>query len=805
MTKAFTTGIADQRSYEGSVEQISGAAPADDQKHSHEEFNTVKNTIDQHAPLIDAACDLLERITAQSGDAESLKNLRDDIESLTQLLASDDTDLDTAQERVDRIKQLIADVESIDIVDVSGLRAELDALALSTQEAADAAAQLALDKENIGVAATLVATLEAALRGTGADTETLRNLRDDIESLTQLLASDDTDLDTAQERVDRIKQLIADVESIDIVDVSGLRAELDARRQYESVAAMLADPAIATSAMPVGTMLVTMSYEGGWNALSSGIAVGGNQYTIRSNAVRPAEDGGSVFHVGTGNRYLAAIFPNGVFLEQFGVKAGVDNAIAIKSATEYARLKGQGAVYSRGGVYPISSLVLSANVNIVGPELNALNIQDIRIISAKDTSKLVFEAVSGSTGILISAYDDSQTAGLVNVIVDATNHTGDVIVFDATVEVRNNNWLRNVLIHKGTGKQVYLTANNNGSLLQNVFCSGGDSRTDVVSDYGIYDESQDAKFWGVYAGFHNLRGIYAGGGAARWENADAWGSQQTGVEITGASTWYRLQSNTNNEAGLIINSQDVIISTYSSVNNNQGLAGIDGDVMAMGDCRGSSITNAKLSGADAGGVPFAFYQDPSVKTGLSIRGADISTSYPGQFDPTAEAYWDIASARTTRFPIALMRANQINTNLAFSAHAANAPVDWDVRNGGVAVREDVDVPLGYTTATRITSGSAATSGIMFQKSVADIAGTRVRVKALVKGTGAAFLGNQKIELFDGVASTLMDIPNDATWQEIAFVHSVDPAATHFQVRLLASVSAVPNLDLLATAVSIEVY
>ena len=153
MTKALTTGIVDQRSYEGSVEQVSGAAPADDQKHSHEEFNTVKNTIDQHAPLIDAACDLLERITAESGDTESLKNLRDDIESLTQLLASDDTDLDTAQERVDRIKQLIADVESIDIIDVSGLRDELDALALSIvkpdYDAAEADAAGILNKPDL--------------------------------------------------------------------------------------------------------------------------------------------------------------------------------------------------------------------------------------------------------------------------------------------------------------------------------------------------------------------------------------------------------------------------------------------------------------------------------------------------------------------------------------------------------------------------------------------------------------------------------------------------------------------------------
>lgn len=76
-----------------------------------------------------------------------------------------------------------------------------------------------------------VDNLEAMLRGVGADTETLKALRDDISTLSGILSADDPDLDTAQERIDRIKQLISDVDTLAIVDVAGLQAALDAINQ----------------------------------------------------------------------------------------------------------------------------------------------------------------------------------------------------------------------------------------------------------------------------------------------------------------------------------------------------------------------------------------------------------------------------------------------------------------------------------------------------------------------------------------------------------------------------------------------
>lgn len=159
----------------------------------------------------------LESTIRGSGAAgESLTSLSSAVDSLSQILSSDDAALDTAQERVDRIKQLIADVDTLAIADIANLQATLDAL------------QGSIDgKEAAGVAQSLVDNIEAAIRGSGAAGVTLASLASDVSALTQLLSSDDAALDTAQERVDKIKQLISEVETLDIADIAGLQGALD--------------------------------------------------------------------------------------------------------------------------------------------------------------------------------------------------------------------------------------------------------------------------------------------------------------------------------------------------------------------------------------------------------------------------------------------------------------------------------------------------------------------------------------------------------------------------------------------------
>ena len=127
MSTALTTGLQDQRSYEGSAEQISGSAPAADQVLTSVEFNSVRQAVDQHAPLINQLIDNLLAVIDGS-DGVTLRTLEVEAAELRALLSSNDETLDTAQERVNKIKQLLSSVESLGVVDVEGLQESLDQL-----------------------------------------------------------------------------------------------------------------------------------------------------------------------------------------------------------------------------------------------------------------------------------------------------------------------------------------------------------------------------------------------------------------------------------------------------------------------------------------------------------------------------------------------------------------------------------------------------------------------------------------------------------------------------------------------------
>lgn len=621
--------------------------------------------------------------------------------------------------------------------------------------------------------------------------------------MTQVIS---TEVDTAE----KIKTALEKAHGMPAVeDVKASKTETDRLKEIKPAATVqtLADAiALAESGnLAVLGKVGTVEY-------SASTGIGGNAYQLIDGVTeRPSSNVGSVFHIsgGSGYLYLKGLFNNGIWLEQFGVSTSGDNAVKIKAATDYAQAVGAGDVYANGNVYQTSSLLLTQNVTIVGPDYNALNVHDMATTPADETGALVLQAVSGSTGLLIDADDTSKVAGIKNAIIDASNHTGDVVVFDGDdVEVRNNNYLKNVLIWKGTGKQLTMTALNNGSLIENVFCRGGASRDTAVSDYGIYDESQDSKIFNSYAAFCKLRCIYDAAGSGRRKDIDGWGSQTVGVEITNSARYRGLQIDGCGLGGLkIASAKNASILQLKLVNNNQAEASVDGDVEVTGDCRGTKIIGADFLGTDSGTQPdHAFYQPEGVTTGISVSHATIATAYPEQFNETAEAYWDLDNIKTTSFPYRLMRSNQINPNVSFAPHASNAPDGWAARNGATAEVELVEVPEGYHSATKITSSAISTNGIQFVgKTVDEVRNARVRIKGLVRGSGATGSGNQFLQLFDGVSSTVVEIPNNATWTEVALVHNIPDAATHFQVRLIASNTATAGLILYATAFIIEVY
>lgn len=129
--------VEEKFDYFGTVDDVNGLPARPDQIADSADINALRawltaisNALDALPQLDDAATEdatrywSAPRITAYL--SQQITVLQDEIDALTSILAADDADLDTAQERIDRIKQLIADVETLDIADVSELRAELD-------------------------------------------------------------------------------------------------------------------------------------------------------------------------------------------------------------------------------------------------------------------------------------------------------------------------------------------------------------------------------------------------------------------------------------------------------------------------------------------------------------------------------------------------------------------------------------------------------------------------------------------------------------------------------------------------------
>jgi len=97
----------------------------------------------------------------------------------------------------------------------------------------------------------------------------------------------------------------------------------------------LADAVALAPLVPINTVIQTVEY-------NSGTAIGGNTYQVLdagSSGARPAEDGGSVFHVGSAGLYIKTIFLGSkIDVHSFGAIAGFasDSAAAITAADLYA-------------------------------------------------------------------------------------------------------------------------------------------------------------------------------------------------------------------------------------------------------------------------------------------------------------------------------------------------------------------------------------------------------------------------------------------------------------------------------------
>ncbi len=188
---------------------------------------------------------------------------------------------------------------------------------------------------------------------------------------------------------------------------------------------------LASTFMAAGELVTTTEY-------ISGTGIGGNVYKLLdagSAGNRPLSDGGSVIHVGSSGYYLKGLFPNGVWIEQFGARPvpGVDNADAIENAAAY-RVCGE--LYVGFGEFELARTVfLPVGIMLAGSSGNR-GFDDTYDYSTAFTPQsagtyvenyLFFQNIdpNGDTETWVEHYPNNDSGGAKNLVIDGTN-TGDI-------------------------------------------------------------------------------------------------------------------------------------------------------------------------------------------------------------------------------------------------------------------------------------------------------------------------------------------------------------------------------------------
>jgi len=168
----------------------------------------------------------------------------------------------------------------------------------------------------------------------------------------------------------------------------------------------------------------------------TGTGIGANTYQLIDGVTtRPAEDGGSIIHVGAGNLYLKGLFPAGVWVEQFGAKpvVGFDNKSAFEKAAAYLKT---GVLNIGYGLFELASTAyLPIGIYLTGrtgnrgfdntytkstglsPTASATLTQDFLFFMNIDPT--------GDTEAWVEAFPNNDSGGAFNLTVDASKLIGN--------------------------------------------------------------------------------------------------------------------------------------------------------------------------------------------------------------------------------------------------------------------------------------------------------------------------------------------------------------------------------------------
>ena len=506
----------------------------------------------------------------------------------------------------------------------------------------------------------------------------------------------------------------------------------------------------------------------------------------------------------------------GIYISQYSDrnKLFAGDASEIQQAIDYASSQGgrdvtllPNVIYDMG----LSSITMKAGVELRSDTGHAVSVQHLVTSNPKGLPVLKCGALSGDFVIVPSTAFNNVIR---NIIIDARLQvTGDALKYsDAAGVQRTDSKAENILVYKhGSGSAIRIQPNHKEGGFREVFARCG-SGVPLPTDgqYGLYCESIDWDFNRLLCGFALSRSFIFTGGACRFRDVDAWGSQDISAEIQGSSvTIDRLQVDGSGNSGVLINGgDDVVISKLISINNCLTAATPTDDLIIRGECRGLSLSQVRMRGTSGNDRYAIAVEDTAVVAG-SVEGFNFASSYLDGLNDKARAYLHVSGATNALSPARTVAPTPVvvNSNPLFTKYSAGIPLGWTLRGSATTAQA---TPTGITTgkynsAVSITSGNVGVSGIQIILDVDEFKDRRIRCEGWFKGSGSTFLGNQRIQLFDGVNTFVENIPNDGQYHWLAIDSQMAITATNVQIRLVAANDTTAGLVLECTAVTVTAY
>lgn len=500
-------------------------------------------------------------------------------------------------------------------------------------------------------------------------------------------------------------------------------------------------------------------------------------------------------------------------------KMYVGNGDEIQDAIDYASSIGGRGVDLIKTTYLVDSIVMKEGVSFQYDAGYAVSVQHLLGGQARGLPVMKCGAISGNFFVVPNtAYDNL----IRNFVIDARLQVSGQALYhidSSTTAQRTGSRIDNILVRKnGTGAAWKIDLNHKEGSFNNVFLRCGDTRADALAgDVGLDCASIDWYGNRLLVGFPKTKGIVFTGGACRFDNVDAWGSQGINAEIAGSSsTWNRLQVDTAVGGGLVLPStQNAAFNSFICLSNAEGATVLTNDVSITGDNLGVTFINPQMRGAAPATSPnlgYAFAADANSRAVPSIIGGVYATSYIAPFNDRMHAYSNITGGNFLNRPLrSVSLPIELNTNPVFGNWSAGVPVGWSVRGSSaptqITTTSELPTDGDYTTGARITSGSVGVSGIQFiVANPEQYRGRTIIFKVLAKGSASTYLGNQRVEIFDSNGSAGVEvIKNDAIYGLVALKYKVPVDVTLIQIRLVAANDTTTGLVLDVTDASITVF